>query len=766
MTKLRNMFGLFVLVCALCFIPNVYAEEIACEEDTAVAQVGGKCYTDLKEAILKGGEVTVLKDTNLKASIVVQNEVTLNLNGKTVTVPNDDYNQLYSTFYVYGGTLKIIGEGTITDLVETPAHAVIGIIDGSRWAWENKGPGHIVVGSDVVINASNVGIMIDPVQPEAAASTIDFAGKITMVKGSYALYINGQNKATEKYPVITVRDGAEISSESLAIYQAGYSEITIGKATVSGYTGIATKSGKLTLNGTTVTGKGAKQEPEAKSGEVILTGSAIQVESNSGYQAPIDITITDGNFTSLHDVAFREYTDNQNKTTVGDIEISGGTFEGAEGSFTASENFTSAKEHFISGGTFTKGGEKDSVTATFLDENRQEDGDGNVVPVNVTLKFNGGVKNTTDKPVDYNSQILAQLADETVEAGANYAFDGWYYDAAFTDKVDENDVATEDMTLYARFVVTVTLDGVDEEPTTITKGTKFTKPTDPTKEGYAFKGWYTGTDYKTEFDFDSEINENTTIYAYFVEQVKVTFVVDEEETEVTQDIDTVVDGTKIPGTEKEGYVFQGWYTDSDYQTKFDITKDAVGENITLYAKFAKELGITVKGEEGTFDSLEGETYADFEEQLADIIEKLETEAEEANKHFGGFYYEDEEGNPVYVEDETILTEDIELVPYYVVEITIGEEIFTQEEELTLGEIVWSQFDNVEGKVLSHFVDEKGNKYTFESQITEDITLTPVYVNETEIPNTLDNVTSTAMMTIVGFVTMLVAGVLAIKSRKA
>ena len=43
-----------------------------------------------------------------------------------------------------------------------------------------------------------------------------------------------------------------------------------------------------------------------------------------------------------------------------------------------------------------------------------------------------------------------------------------------------------------------------------------------TVEGYEFKGWYTDTEYKNEFLADTEITEDTTIYAYFVEIVEDT----------------------------------------------------------------------------------------------------------------------------------------------------------------------------------------------------------------------------------------------------
>jgi len=51
----------------------------------------------------------------------------------------------------------------------------------------------------------------------------------------------------------------------------------------------------------------------------------------------------------------------------------------------------------------------------------------------------------------------------------------------------------------------------------VTFGETISKPTDPTKEGFTFAGWYTDAALTQTFDFNTKITKNTTIYAKWTE---------------------------------------------------------------------------------------------------------------------------------------------------------------------------------------------------------------------------------------------------------
>ena len=69
---------------------------------------------------------------------------------------------------------------------------------------------------------------------------------------------------------------------------------------------------------------------------------------------------------------------------------------------------------------------------------------------------------------------------------------------------------------------TVTFDsdgGSSVASQTVESGGLATEPTDPTKSGYTFDGWYTSTLYTTGWDFSTDtVTSNTTLYAKWTEE--------------------------------------------------------------------------------------------------------------------------------------------------------------------------------------------------------------------------------------------------------
>ncbi len=156
-------------------------------------------------------------------------------------------------------------------------------------------------------------------------------------------------------------------------------------------------------------------------------------------------------------------------------------------------------------------------------------------PVTITMDSDKTVTatfKTNEYTVTFNSEGGSSVPSQTVPYGENatkpadptktgYTFAGWYKDEAYTTQWDfDNDVVTQDITLYAKwtinqYTVTFNSEGGSSVPSqTVPYGGKVTKPADPTKTGYTFAGWYKDEAYTTQWDFDNDVvTQDITLYA-------------------------------------------------------------------------------------------------------------------------------------------------------------------------------------------------------------------------------------------------------------
>lgn len=117
-------------------------------------------------------------------------------------------------------------------------------------------------------------------------------------------------------------------------------------------------------------------------------------------------------------------------------------------------------------------------------------------------------------------------------------------------------------------------------------GNTVSKPADPVREGYDFKGWYADSKCTEKFDFNTRIEKSTYVWAKF-EKKTYTVTFDTNMTVSTKDTVKVAYGDAAEAPEDPttiGYDFVGWYTDKDGTTAYDFNTPVTG-NITLYAKW-------------------------------------------------------------------------------------------------------------------------------------------------------------------------------------
>ena len=212
-------------------------------------------------------------------------------------------------------------------------------------------------------------------------------------------------------------------------------------------------------------------------------------------------------------------------------------------------------------------------------------------------------------------------ASQTVDAGKKFTrpadpvdsraiFQGWYTDENYTTAYDFNLAVETDLNLYAKWkdgyrVVFQTAYGKAPAEQKVALNGKATKPADPTATGYIFKGWYTSQLYTAEFDFNTPITADTTLYAKWNETYTVTFNVGRHGTAPTaQTVENGGKATKPENPTAKGWRFDGWYTDEKCTAGYDFDK-AVTANITLYAKWTQLFTLTFETNGGTkIDSVE------------------------------------------------------------------------------------------------------------------------------------------------------------------
>lgn len=231
-------------------------------------------------------------------------------------------------------------------------------------------------------------------------------------------------------------------------------------------------------------------------------------------------------------------------------------------------------------------------------------------PMKYTVTFN------TDGGTAISSQNVVsggKANKPTDPTKTNNIFKGWYKESAFTNIFDFNTGITGDTTIYAKwepvkYTVSFNSNGGSSVPTaSVDYGAKVARPSDPTRSGYDFKGWYKEAGLTNSFDFNAPITGNTTAYAKWDKKdtgIKPDPDKDKNKRKYKVYFDTdggtrierveVVENEKVKKPKdpyKAGYIFDGWYDSSRFKdrNKYDFNTP-VDSNMTLYAKWKDDKG--------------------------------------------------------------------------------------------------------------------------------------------------------------------------------
>ena len=214
--------------------------------------------------------------------------------------------------------------------------------------------------------------------------------------------------------------------------------------------------------------------------------------------------------------------------------------------------------------------------------------------INHTVSFDAANGSAAETQVVEDGKKATKPADPTL---TGFDFQGWF--TADGSAYDFEKAVISDVALYAHWTASgsatavwlVAFDsagGSAVSAQSVADGEKAAKPADPSLDGAAFAGWFTAEG--DVYDFDAPVTSNLVLYARWsgsgggVAAHTVTFKASDD-SEPTM-VQVVADGeraTKPENPTRDGYTFDGWYTEDGKKFSF---KTPVTFDLVLVAKWS------------------------------------------------------------------------------------------------------------------------------------------------------------------------------------
>ena len=315
--------------------------------------------------------------------------------------------------------------------------------------------------------------------------------------------------------------------------------------------------------------------------------------------------------------------------------------------------------------------------------------------------------------VDSDGKFTVDLAKLDLDSGRYLFAVAGQYGAEYTDAiVSAPGGIIVNVTRIPR-TVTFKNEFADDTTQTVKNGQTVKEPTAPTHGGYRFDGWYSDAACTKAYAFTSKVKADITLYAKWVKTWTVTF--DNNGTITAETIDNGLTVSEPEKPVREGYRFDGWYTD-DSETAYDFTA-TVTADVTLHAKWTRIWTVTFVNDFATAD--ETQTVEDGQ-----TVTKPEYPAKDGYRFIG--WYTNEARTDEY-DFGSKVTENVTLYAKWVKTwtVTFDNNGTTTTETVDNGLTVSEPEKPVrEGYVfLGWFTDEACTvKYSFSTPVTADLTL--------------------------------------------
>ena len=264
-------------------------------------------------------------------------------------------------------------------------------------------------------------------------------------------------------------------------------------------------------------------------------------------------------------------------------------------------------------------------------------------PQKYTISFYSGETLVGTVATAGNEKIVLPAAP----AKAGYTFGGWYTDKdVWKDRLTEDSFAgralTENLDVYARYIrneepsaaeytISFYIDGALADIIRTSGNETLDLPAAPGKDGYTFAGWFfdNGT-WRNELTADTysekPLTGDVSVYAFYEKTEEPVL---PQEYTVFFDVDngtpvaavTTSRIEKQPQTTREGYTFEGWYTDKNFTEKVTFPYEVTRAQ-TLYAKWTQNIpaGITFTVDaDGVLTGAEGLTESGMTVEIPSVV---------------------------------------------------------------------------------------------------------------------------------------------------
>ncbi len=245
-------------------------------------------------------------------------------------------------------------------------------------------------------------------------------------------------------------------------------------------------------------------------------------------------------------------------------------------------------------------------------------------------------QNNSTSPYELSTQYgeeleLIEQVNPTLISKTGYTFAGWFTNTELTNPLAISTMPAEDLTIYAKWIInqyTITL--YINHPT---NNDIFKTSTYPYRsniegyfsspeaiEGYSFTGWFTDPEGRNVFTAPAMMPaENITLYAYWAQnnyRLNIKFPIFGTLQDQTKFLH-LGDDLNLLTPSFSGLIFEGWYTDSSFETELDFTS-MPSRDIDVYAKLSSKLALNPELNPQTYTFSENDGFS-FDTSLTGFV---------------------------------------------------------------------------------------------------------------------------------------------------